>query len=291
MPVKTIVPRVSAMGSDIPTAPSSRPDLDYTWRLIGKLEKSSNQNYRATAENIRHYVCSFNDYGLPELALTNQFIDSELGKLEEKQNAMLLGGISTAIAAVQLVFPDKPINKQLEDSVLQSLVSEPGNDGLNLSARLWRIHAGARRTLKSIVDIAVQRGWSALQATAHAVEITEELRHALNNAGSIQIAQSLEDGLLIDPNNARSKFNRVLRTEINRAHGETYKETLRHDPNFYGLKFMLSPRHPKVDICDEHAEADLYGLGAGVYPIDACPWPAHPNTFSYIEGVMVKNNV
>ena len=48
---------------------------------------------------------------------------------------------------------------------------------------------------------------------------------------------------------------------------------------------MLSPRHPRVDICDEHAAADLYGLGQGVYPVDECPWPAHPNTFSYTEAV------
>lgn len=53
----------------------------------------------------------------------------------------------------------------------------------------------------------------------------------------------------------------------------------------FGLRFMLSPRHPRVDICDEHAAADLYGLGQGVYPVDECPWPAHPNTFSYTEAV------
>ncbi|AZR60628.1 hypothetical protein ELB75_11835 [Eikenella corrodens] len=40
-----------------------------------------------------------------------------------------------------------------------------------------------------------------------------------------------------------------------------------------------------MDICDEHAAADLYGLGQGVYPVDECPWPAHPNTFSYTEAV------
>ena len=76
-----------------------------------------------------------------------------------------------------------------------------------------------------------------------------------------------------------------LRTEINRAHGERYKQLARADENVIGLRFMLSPRHPRVDICDEHAAADLYGLGQGVYPVDECPWPAHPNTFSYTEAV------
>ena len=77
----------------------------------------------------------------------------------------------------------------------------------------------------------------------------------------------------------------MLRTEINTAHGERYKQMVRDDPEAVGLRFMLSPRHPRVDICDTHATADLYNLGPGVYPVDACPWPAHPNTFSYIEVV------
>ena len=60
---------------------------------------------------------------------------------------------------------------------------------------------------------------------------------------------------------------------------------VREDEEAVGLRYCLSPRHPRKDICDTHASADLYGLGAGVYPVDACPWPAHPNTFSYVEVV------
>lgn len=290
MPEKAIAQRVLAMidESDIPIAPLTRPDLDYTWKLIAKLEKNSNRNYRAAARNIRLYVSGFDYIDFAELAKIHQYIDTELKRLEDKQNTLLLAGLTAAVAAVRLVFPEKSINKQLEESVLQYLVNMPAKDGLNLSSRLWRIHSGAGRDLKAIIDIAVQRGWDAVKATQHVTEISGELREALKNAGSSQIAKRLEDRLLVSSNNARTKFNRVLRTEINRAHGEQYKETLRQDPNIYGLKFMLSPRHPRFDICDEHAEADLFGLGPGVYPIDNCPWPAHPNTFSYVEGVFIK---
>ena len=38
-----------------------------------------------------------------------------------------------------------------------------------------------------------------------------------------------------------------------------------------------------VHNCDLLASQNLYGLGPGVYPsASACPWPAHPNTLSFV---------
>ena len=57
-------------------------------------------------------------------------------------------------------------------------------------------------------------------------------------------------------------------------------------PDFAGFRFLLSPAHPKHDICDLLAVQNLYGLGPGVYPSRAkCPWPAHPNTLSFVAVV------
>jgi hypothetical protein len=48
------------------------------------------------------------------------------------------------------------------------------------------------------------------------------------------------------------------------------------------------PAHHEPDICHLHAIANLYGLDPGVYPSGGkCPWPAHPNTLSYVEVVLV----
>ena len=39
----------------------------------------------------------------------------------------------------------------------------------------------------------------------------------------------------------------------------------------------LGSNHPEVDICDELANANSYGLVKGVYPKDSLPaYPAHP---------------
>jgi poly-gamma-glutamate capsule biosynthesis protein CapA/YwtB (metallophosphatase superfamily) len=45
------------------------------------------------------------------------------------------------------------------------------------------------------------------------------------------------------------------------------------------VQWTLSPSHNIVDICDDHAEADV-GFGAGIYPLDDAPVPivdSHPN--------------
>lgn len=91
---------------------------------------------------------------------------------------------------------------------------------------------------------------------------------------------------LVSTDGAMANAMRVFRTEINRAHGEAYMAGGEDKPYFGGWKFELSPAHPKHDICDLLAEQNLYGLGKGVYPSrEKCPWPAHPNTLSFITMV------
>lgn len=50
------------------------------------------------------------------------------------------------------------------------------------------------------------------------------------------------------------------------------------------VAWRLHPRHPKRDICDVHATADLHGLGPGVYPPQSVPrFPPHPHCICYLE--------
>ena len=84
---------------------------------------------------------------------------------------------------------------------------------------------------------------------------------------------------------------RVFRTEINRAHGEAYMAGGEGKPYFGGWRYLLSPQHPEPDICDLLATQNLHGLGKGVYPSRAkCPWPAHPNTLSFVE-IVFKDEI
>ena len=78
-----------------------------------------------------------------------------------------------------------------------------------------------------------------------------------------------------------------MRTEMNRAFTESFVEAAFQHDDVAAVKFNLSPAHPRPDICDVYAHANLHGLGGGVYPKGAHPYPAHPQTLSYLTVVFV----
>ena len=72
---------------------------------------------------------------------------------------------------------------------------------------------------------------------------------------------------------------RIARSELARAYDMSFQRQMEEDDDIVlGFKWLLSPAHPRPDICDYHAEVDAYGMGAGVYPKGEGPRvPAHPN--------------
>jgi len=92
--------------------------------------------------------------------------------------------------------------------------------------------------------------------------------------------------ILIGPE-ARAYANalRVLRSEVDQANILTTREGIYAVDDVVGTRFLLSPSHPRFDICDLHANVNLHGLGSGVYPRGQSPLPAHPNTLSFEEAV------
>lgn len=51
-------------------------------------------------------------------------------------------------------------------------------------------------------------------------------------------------------------------------------------------RWKLGSHHPVDDICDMYAHADLYGLGAGIFPKDQAPVnPAHPHCLCHYAPV------
>lgn len=165
-------------------------------------------------------------------------------------------------------------------------------DGLKLSDRLWRLDRGAREALTRQIEQAVVQGWDAARAAQAfvlkgqtppadlAARLTAANVHG--KGGLLNAALSLTD----DKAGALYQAQRVMRTEINRAHGEAYMAGGEGTPGFAGWRYLLSPHHPGPDICDLLSSQNLHGLGPGVYPNRAkLPWPAHPNTLSYVEMV------
>lgn len=69
---------------------------------------------------------------------------------------------------------------------------------------------------------------------------------------------------------------RIALTEINTAYHESSRQAASKSPVVKAVRWTLSAAHPEPDICDVYAEADLHGLGKGLYHPDSAPMKPHP---------------
>lgn len=75
----------------------------------------------------------------------------------------------------------------------------------------------------------------------------------------------------------RQMANRIAQTELARAQQHALAAEFMADPSIEVVTVRMSASHPKRDICDLHARADLFGLGPGTYPKARAPRPPfHP---------------
>lgn len=168
-------------------------------------------------------------------------------------------------------------------------------NGLQLSDRIWRLDRHARDLVVNQLEMSIIQGHGAGQAAreflARGVPVSAEVAAKIGAANATAIGKDVASALMRDAGSPMDNAMRLFRTEINRAHGEAYMMGGEKSPFFGGWRFLLSPAHPKPDICDLLSTQNLHGLGPGVYPNRAqCPWPAHPNTLSFVE-IVFKDEV
>lgn len=85
---------------------------------------------------------------------------------------------------------------------------------------------------------------------------------------------------------SRYTAERIARTEAARAWADGFAERYMDDDSVVAFKWKLASRHPKFDICDLYADANLYGLGKGIYPKNATPrLPVHPHCLCHLAPV------
>ncbi len=84
---------------------------------------------------------------------------------------------------------------------------------------------------------------------------------------------------------------RIARTEMARAYNDGAMAKYMEDDDIEAVQWKLSSAHPCYDICDLYANADLYGLGKGIFPKDKVPMlPAHPNCMCHLKPVVVSQS-
>lgn len=243
---------------------------------------------------ITHAADELGEVRLSQLNTLTREVEGLLDQLAQTQASMVDGYIvqaaqnggttfSTSVAAAT-------ISKSIDEAVL-AVRTMTHNDGLQLSDRLWRVNRRAREVVTHAVERAVILGQSASEAAQdfrqRSQPVPADIARNSGLANATGINRTVAQALMVDEGAPYWQIKRVMRTEINRAHGMAFQNAAFEDNFVAGTKFKLSPNHPKPDICDMHAKANLYGLGKGVYPKGKSPWPAHPNTLSYEQVVFV----
>ncbi len=225
--------------------------------------------------------------------------ESRLRLLEAQRDALLSGGLESAAAlgvqpfaaAAPVLIQPATVSAQHAVRFVKNFIAD---DGLQLSDRIWRIDNHAKQIVADSINSAVIQGYSASRAAQDLLSggdpVPKDLQAKLNANKASGIKRSIEQELFAGDGSPHANALRVFRTEINRAHVNAYEAAAFSNPDVIGTRFLLSPRHPRRDICDMHAHANLYGLGPGVYPKGKNPCPAHPNTLSYTE-VVFKDEI
>ena len=139
-------------------------------------------------------------------------------------------------------------------------------DGYQLSDRIWRVGQATRDKIDRILAMELAQGTS-----------------------PVRLSQMLESYLLPERlgvttdkpygRNVSYDAMRLARTEISAAFNNASYVSAFMNPYVAGMDWRLSPRHPKVDICDSYATIGTGGQRLRpAYPIEDAPVPpAHPN--------------
>ena len=265
--------------------------------------------YEQAAQEVRsrlnHIADAGNKVPMHQLQLLLRQIDGVIDTLGDQRDQLLRTAIDQAAALGVRPFTalgvlavggseaviDSAAAMRIHEQAVRFVMEFTQADGLTLSDRLWRLDRGAKEALSRAIGQAVVQGQSAAQAAqqflmrGEAVPADVAARVA---RGQVPALGSAVDLLTNPSTGGYAQAERVMRTEINRAHGEAFMAAGEGTPGFAGWRYLLNPRHPAPDICDLLSTQNLHGLGAGVYPSrEATPWPAHPNTLSFVEMVFV----
>lgn len=251
--------------------------------------------YRAAAEALQAAIAraAGSDGAVSISALQDVLgqVEGILANLSASRNGVVDAGLTQAAqaGASGSVLESAAAMKVAQEAVLLTRHFVAA-DGLMLADRLWRLDRSAKEAISRAVELAVIQGHGSAQAAREFLmqgkAVPAEVAARMGAGNSTALGNEAARLLTGASDSALYQAQRVFRTEINRAHGEAFMAGADQHPDFAGFRFLLSPGHPKHDICDLLATQNLYGLGPGVYPSRArCPWPAHPNTLSFVEVV------
>lgn len=137
-----------------------------------------------------------------------------------------------------------------------------GPEGLEeyrLASRRW-----ARR---------VERLGSAADPAYSMRSATSALITELTRTTQAQTERAVERWVL---ERARHQARTIARHETMEGYRDSYRQSVEGVEGSIGYRWVLSPNHAKLDVCDVFAGQNLHGLGPGGYPASELPDTPHP---------------
>jgi len=142
-------------------------------------------------------------------------------------------------------------------------------DGRTLEERIKTLIYGAEETVEALIKQGIEEGWSAWEL-ANKIEqyISPDRRSKLVSPWSI-IRADKDMPISYIPENVPAgavDFNayRIAITELTNHYRWAVVDSSKDCPFVVGWRWVLSPLHPKKDICDDWASHEE-GIGFGVY--------------------------
>jgi hypothetical protein len=252
------------------------------------------------AERIAAHAGPEGNVALQELQSVLAQVNARIRELGQARDALLNESLYAAAdlgvkpyAAAAAI--DVSTGMRVSNEALNFVRTFVAADGLQLSDRIWRLDRHARDLVVNQLERSIIQGHGAGQAAheflARGVPVPADIIAKTGAANANAIGRDVASALMRDAGSPMDNAMRLFRTEINRAHGEAYMMGGEKTMGFAGWRYLLSPAHPKSDICDLLSTQNLHGLGPGVYPSRAkTPWPAHPNTLSFVE-IVFKDEI
>jgi hypothetical protein len=232
-----------------------------------------------------------------QLAGIMEQLRQEAGQIEKELTAKLdehlmkgveAGGWQSRTVTVKLFEEAKtPLVKKAElDRMYVRVNREAVNaiwnrtkNGMQLSDRIWKTSRNSETVIKNLIQDAVASGQDAVTTAKMLQQYIR--KDALTLVKSYPNIMSRMKGRV--PKNLSYEALRLARTETTAAFGHGSIKAAQSSPSAKGIQYCLSSAHHIVDICDELARNNEADLGPGVYAVDdPPPYPAHPNTMSYL---------
>lgn len=222
---------------------------------------------------------------------------SELTLLREAELVgILTAGQPARIAtAVTGAIPASLVAPLVVDAISESTLGV----GVRLSDKVWALADHASDQVTRVVRAGILQG-------RDAIKISEDLRDVIvpgskgplwhhGNAPARLKKRISSLGRSIPGRRNSISYNhlRLARTEMFRSQRLAHiarLQTLESMLPFSavkGMRWNLSNSHPALDICDDWANTDSHGLGAGVYPPGETPG-GHPNDLCYTTSELIS---